>query len=180
MHIIIVIVQFLCTFVAVFKINKIMKTKKIFLTALLSAVVALPTFAGGILTNSNQSVQFMRMFARGAVIDVDGVYFNPAVAQGESMVQSLYDPQNEWGYYGDIHCYYYNNLLYMFHLLDAPQWAWFCKTTTDMFRFYDSGYDDSFVENHYMAYGKRPDVLDYNQYKSARDCTYFFDEDVQK
>lgn len=114
------------------------------------------------------------------LVNGQGAYFNPAVAQGESMVQSLYDPQNEWGYYGDIHCYYYNNLLYMFHLLDAPQWAWFCKTTTDMFRFYDSGYDDSFVENHYMAYGKRPDVLDYNQYKSARDCTYFFDEDVQK
>ena len=78
MHKFIVIVQLLRIFVAVFKINKIMKTKKFFLAALLLAVVALPSFAGGILTNSNQSVQFMRMFARGAVIDVDGVYFNPA------------------------------------------------------------------------------------------------------
>ena len=78
MHKFIVIVQLLRIFVAVFKINKIMKTKKFFLAALLSAAVALPSFAGGILTNSNQSVQFMRVFARGAVIDVDGVYFNPA------------------------------------------------------------------------------------------------------
>ena len=78
MHKFIVIVQLLRIFVAVFKINKIMKTKKFFLAALLLAVVALPSFAGGILTNSNQSVQFMRVFARGAVIDVDGVYFNPA------------------------------------------------------------------------------------------------------
>ena len=77
MHKFIVIVQLLRIFVAVFKINKIMK-KKFFLAAILSAVVALPSFAGGILTNSNQSVQFMRVFARGAVIDVDGVYFNPA------------------------------------------------------------------------------------------------------
>ena len=78
MHKFIVIVQLLRIFVAVFNINKIMKTKKIFLAALLSAAVTLPSFAGGILTNSNQSVQFMRVFARGAVIDVDGVYFNPA------------------------------------------------------------------------------------------------------
>lgn len=78
MHKFIVVVQLLRIFVAVFKINKIMKTKKFFLAALLSAAVALPSFAGGILTNSNQSVQFMRVFARGAVIDVDGVYFNPA------------------------------------------------------------------------------------------------------
>jgi len=51
--------------------------KKILMAALFAAVT-LPSFAGGILTNSNQSVQFMRTFARGAVIDVDGVYFNPA------------------------------------------------------------------------------------------------------
>ena len=114
------------------------------------------------------------------LVNGQGAYFNPVVVQGESLIQSLYDPQNDWGYYGDIHCYYYNDKLYMFHLLDIPQWTWYCKTTTDMFRFYESGYDDSFVDNHYMAYGKRPDVLDYNQYKSARDCTYFYDEQVER
>ena len=114
------------------------------------------------------------------LVNGQGAYLNPAIVKGESLVASLYDPQNEWGYYGDIHCYYYNNLLYLFHLLDIPQWTWYCKTTKDMFRYYESGYDDSFVNNHYMAYGKRPDVLDYDQYKSARDCTYFFDEEVQR
>jgi len=35
-------------------------------------------FAGGILTNSNQSAQFVRMLSRNASIDLDAVYFNPA------------------------------------------------------------------------------------------------------
>lgn len=114
------------------------------------------------------------------LVNGQDVYFNPVIVNGDSLVDSLYNPDTEWGYYGDIHCYYYNNLLYMFHLCDIPQWTWYCKTTTDMFRYKDSGYDDSFVQNHYMAYGKSPDVLDYSQYKSARDCTYFYDEDVQR
>ncbi len=114
------------------------------------------------------------------LVNGQGAYLNPVIVNGDSLIKSLYDPETDWGYYGDLHCYYYNDLLYMFHLCDIPQWTWYCKTTTDMFRFYESGYDDSFVDNHYMAYGKRPDVLDYNQYSRARDCTYFFDEQVQK
>ena len=35
-------------------------------------------FAGGILTNSNQSAQFVRMLSRNASTDLDAVYFNPA------------------------------------------------------------------------------------------------------
>ena len=35
-------------------------------------------FAGGILTNTNQSAQFIRMLSRNASIDIDAVYFNPA------------------------------------------------------------------------------------------------------
>jgi long-subunit fatty acid transport protein len=35
-------------------------------------------FAGGILTNTNQSAQFARMLSRNASIDLDAVYFNPA------------------------------------------------------------------------------------------------------
>ena len=114
------------------------------------------------------------------LVNGQGVYFNPVIVQGDSLVKSLYDPETDWGYYGDLHCYYYNNLLYMFHLCDIPQWTWYCKTTTDMFRYYESGYDDSFVDNHYMAYGKRPDVLDYDIYSKARDCTYFYDEQVER
>ena len=34
--------------------------------------------AGGILTNTNQSIQFLRNPARDAAIGIDGVYFNPA------------------------------------------------------------------------------------------------------
>ena len=35
-------------------------------------------FAGGILTNTNQSAQFVRMLSRNASTDIDAVYFNPA------------------------------------------------------------------------------------------------------
>ena len=35
-------------------------------------------FAGGVLTNTNQSVAFIRMLTRGAMIDSDGPYSNPA------------------------------------------------------------------------------------------------------
>ncbi|MBT6006517.1 MAG: hypothetical protein HOG79_12430, partial [Prolixibacteraceae bacterium] len=36
------------------------------------------TFAGGLLTNTNQSAQFIRMLSRNASTDIDAVYFNPA------------------------------------------------------------------------------------------------------
>ncbi len=36
------------------------------------------TFAGGLLTNSNQSAQFIRMLSRNASLDIDAVYYNPA------------------------------------------------------------------------------------------------------
>ena len=35
-------------------------------------------FAGGLLTNTNQSFIFGRNFARDGVIAIDGVYSNPA------------------------------------------------------------------------------------------------------
>lgn len=37
-----------------------------------------PTFAGGLLTNTNQNIAFNRNFARDGVIGIDGVYSNPA------------------------------------------------------------------------------------------------------
>ncbi|NDW11411.1 hypothetical protein D0T50_00720 [Bacteroides sp. 214] len=42
------------------------------------ATVSISTFAGGILTNTNQHAAFNRMLARGASIALDGVYSNPA------------------------------------------------------------------------------------------------------
>lgn len=51
--------------------------KKILLT-LLAAVAVFDAFAGGITTNTNQSVQWVRHLARGTSLDPDAVYFNPA------------------------------------------------------------------------------------------------------
>lgn len=52
--------------------------RKIFLIGFVMLIVSIPTFAGGLLTNTNQHVSFLRMLARGASIDIDGVYSNPA------------------------------------------------------------------------------------------------------
>lgn len=52
--------------------------KKFTLVSALSLMVSIPTFGGGILTNTNQHAAFLRMVARGASIGVDGVYSNPA------------------------------------------------------------------------------------------------------
>ena len=49
----------------------------------LASVVALfflanIAFAGGLLTNYNQSAQYIRMMSRNASLDIDGVFYNPA------------------------------------------------------------------------------------------------------
>jgi long-chain fatty acid transport protein len=56
-----------------------MKTpKKIVLTGLACCFYVSGLLAGGILTNTNQSVHFLRNPARGASLEIDGVYTNPA------------------------------------------------------------------------------------------------------
>lgn len=50
--------------------------KVTFLSAFL--LLANFAFAGGLLTNTNQSAQFIRMMSRNASLDIDAVYFNPA------------------------------------------------------------------------------------------------------
>ena len=52
--------------------------KKNIILAALALLVSNTTFAGGLLTNTNQNVAFLRNPARSAVIDIDGVYSNPA------------------------------------------------------------------------------------------------------
>jgi len=52
--------------------------RKISLIGLVMLIVSIPTFAGDYLTNTNQNAAFLRMIARGASIDIDGVYSNPA------------------------------------------------------------------------------------------------------
>ena len=52
-------------------------TKRILATSLF-AISTLSALAGGIITNTNQSVAFLRNPARDAAIGIDGVYSNPA------------------------------------------------------------------------------------------------------
>lgn len=51
---------------------------KFLLLGATALIVSNTTFAGDYLTNTNQHAAFLRMAARGASIDVDGVYSNPA------------------------------------------------------------------------------------------------------
>jgi long-chain fatty acid transport protein len=46
--------------------------------AVLLMFVVLTTSAGGLLTNTNQSAQFVRMLSRNASTQIDAVYYNPA------------------------------------------------------------------------------------------------------
>ena len=61
------------------KVNISSRMDKRFLISLFAAFAAVTTaFAGGILTNTNQSIDFLRNPARDGAIGLDGVYSNPA------------------------------------------------------------------------------------------------------
>ncbi len=47
-------------------------------TLLILCVFSTTVFAGGIVTNANQSAQYVRMLARDASTNIDAVYYNPA------------------------------------------------------------------------------------------------------
>lgn len=51
--------------------------KKLFIGAFVF-IASSPLYAGDYLTNTNQHAAFLRMAARGASIDIDGAYSNPA------------------------------------------------------------------------------------------------------
>ena len=55
-----------------------MKKIKMACIALVASASILPAMAGGLLTNTNQSVAFLRNPAREGAIGIDGVYSNPA------------------------------------------------------------------------------------------------------
>lgn len=57
--------------------------KKLIVFAAMLLLVDL-TYGGGLLTNTNQSAQYIRMMSRNASRDIDAVYFNPA---GLSLMQ---------------------------------------------------------------------------------------------
>ncbi|WP_303071028.1 OmpP1/FadL family transporter [Bacteroides nordii] len=52
--------------------------RKLSLISIVLLIVSIPTFAGGLLTNTNQHAAFLRMLSRGATTDVDGALSNPA------------------------------------------------------------------------------------------------------
>ena len=47
--------------------------KKFLFISAATLCISFPTFAGDYLTNTNQNAAFLRMIARGASIDIDGV-----------------------------------------------------------------------------------------------------------
>ena len=66
--------------------------KKFLLTAA-ALVVAAAVYAGDYLTNTNQSIRFLRNPARVGAIGIDGVYFNPA---GVTFMQEGWHIQFNW------------------------------------------------------------------------------------
>ncbi len=54
-----------------------MSKKNLFAAAALS-MASLSAMAGGLLTNTNQNAAYVRMMSQGAIIDINGLYFNPA------------------------------------------------------------------------------------------------------
>ena len=55
-----------------------MKNLYKFILAAMALTLATHSFAGGLLTNTNQSAAFLRSVARGTSLDPDAVYYNPA------------------------------------------------------------------------------------------------------
>ena len=66
--------------------------KKLF-TTIIMAAFALTSFAGGLLTNTNQHSAFVRNPARFASLDIDAVYFNPA---GTAFLQDGFHLSANW------------------------------------------------------------------------------------
>ena len=57
--------------------NQLARKRKITLAFTLTAF-CLTSFAGGLLHNTNQHIAFVRMMARGATHEIDGIFTNPA------------------------------------------------------------------------------------------------------
>ena len=52
--------------------------RKFSLISFMTLIVSTSTFAGGLLTNTNQHAAFLRMLSRGATTEIDGALSNPA------------------------------------------------------------------------------------------------------
>ncbi len=54
------------------------KMKRFFIFSAFALAVCHSAYAGGVMANTNQSVQFIRSLARGTSLDADAAYYNPA------------------------------------------------------------------------------------------------------
>lgn len=68
----------MCNFAARFLTRMSMKKIRTIISAVLLSMTTGTVWAGGLVTNTNQSASFLRNPSRDAVIDIDGVYMNPA------------------------------------------------------------------------------------------------------
>lgn len=69
--------------------------KKFLFISAATLCISFPTFAGDYLTNTNQNAAFLRMIARGASIDIDGVYsFARGILPVTDRTKCLSDPRN--------------------------------------------------------------------------------------
>ncbi len=110
--------------------------KRILTVIAVGVLFAQMAFAGGIVTNTNQSAEWVRMLSRDASTDIDAVYFNPAgvIALGEGLHFSLsnqsifqeykltddYSTLNDGTYTGDVSAPLFPNLYASFN---KEKWA---------------------------------------------------------
>ncbi|MGQ8335944.1 OmpP1/FadL family transporter [Sunxiuqinia sp. A32] len=110
--------------------------KRTTLLVVVCVLFAQSIFAGGILTNANQSAQYVRMLSRNASTELDAVYFNPAGLtfltdgfyfgiQNQSIIQdrtitSGFPGLNESEYLGDVKAYAFPTA---FAAYKANDWA---------------------------------------------------------
>ena len=72
-------------------------TKRLYLAVAMMLCVATATKAGGLMTNTNYHIAFDRMFARGASMEIDAAYSNPAgLAWGYDGFQMSLNFQKPW------------------------------------------------------------------------------------
>ncbi len=58
--------------------TSIIKMKRQLLLALAATATTMPALAGGLVTNTNQNAAFLRQLSQEAIIDITGLYMNPA------------------------------------------------------------------------------------------------------
>lgn len=99
-----------------FIINQIMKVKNLLCGGIIIALSTTNAMAGGYITNTNQSINFLRNPAREASIGIDGVYYNPA---GAAFLSDGFHLQFNWQHvkqqrdalanYGNLFKYNFSN-----------------------------------------------------------------------